>query len=154
MMKLCTKILLFTLLSFYLYAFEPPKELLGFKISNLKRGSEALMEIYHLHGTKFPLKDAFVAEYKTGDQLIIIWASRSNSNDEAKYLFSEMHKKMPSSKVFRNLKRISINSMDIYYVYGMEMDNYYFLHKDVNYWLATNHKKSSEVVGDLVRRLR
>lgn len=154
MMKLSFKILFFVLISMCVYAFEPPRELLGFKLTNLKKGSDALVEIYQLHGTKFPLKDAFVAEYKHGEQIIIIWASKSNSGDEAKYLFNEMHRKMPNSRVFKNLKKMQINSIDVYYVYGMEMDNYYFLHKDVNYWIATTHKRSNEVVVDLVRRLK
>jgi hypothetical protein len=65
-----------------------------------------------------------------------------------------MDDKMPSSKVFRNLMRMKTDGLDVAYVTGMGMDNYYFLDGKGNYWLAATGKDTVLLLKKLTKTLR
>ncbi|MCX8084597.1 MAG: hypothetical protein N3C60_06745 [Calditerrivibrio sp.] len=137
-----------------LWSYEPPKKLLNINLTRLVKGNEAIEEIHRLHGTRFPLVDGFVAEYSFKDKLIIMWGSKSKNEYEAKRLFEEMHRKMPHSKVFMGLKKVKIADIDAYYVSGMDMDNYYFLLKDTNYWVAVKNNDAVKVMEQIIKGIK
>lgn len=153
MKKFFYLIISFIILPANLIAFEPPKRLSGINLTNLKKGQEAIYDIYQLHGGKFPIKDAYVAEFNSKEGDIIIWASKSEKGSEAEKLFKKMHDRIPNSSVFKGLKKVVIGNVTTYFVTGMGMDNYYFLIKDSNYWIGTTFKNSSKIVEEFIRNL-
>jgi len=152
MMKIFVTILL--LVSYTALAFGPPQQIQNnmnhMKIIRVTTGKLASDEIFKLHGKKFPLKDAYVAEYKSDTHYLVVWASKSKTEKDAKELIEAMNKKIPLSKAFRYVNKINVDNIEVFYVIGMGMDNYYFLKGDENYWVAITGDYSLELLKKFI----
>ena len=126
----------------------------GCEVVSVKTGKDSAKDIARLHGKEIEFQSSYVAEYKCGDDQAVIWASFSKTKDEAEELFKQMDDKMPSSKVFRSLMRMKTDGLDVAYVTGMGMDNYYFLDGKGNYWLAATGKDTVLILKKLTKTLR
>ncbi|MEF3255675.1 MAG: hypothetical protein K6348_09005 [Deferribacterales bacterium] len=148
------RIIIILLIANLVLAFTPPNNLLEYYLVRYDKSESAKNEIYHLHGKRFPLKEAFIAEYRNNSNgKIIIWGSVSYNNKEAKELFNMMHTKMPNSNLFTGLKKYKIKQIDIFYVKGMGMDNVYFVKDNINIWIASINvdlfKISEAIINDI-----
>jgi hypothetical protein len=143
---------IFLFLSQSTFAFAPIPQIGDLKTLKFVGEKEAFEQIYKLHGKKFPLKNAYVAEYASKTHYAIIWASQSENSSDAFALFETMNKKMPKSNAFKNMKSMKINNIAVVYVFGMGMDNYYFLIEDKNYWIAIKGKNTVDIVKDFLKK--
>ena len=135
-------------------AFAAAPALPGCETVSVKTGKESAKEISRLHGKEIEFESSYVAEYKCGNDPVIIWASFSKTKDEAKSLFKLMDDKMPASQAFRNLMRMKTDGFDVAYVTGMGMDNYYFLDGKGNYWLAATGRDTFGLLKKLSGTLK
>jgi hypothetical protein len=129
-------------------------ELEGCRTVYEKTGKQADAEIYRLHGRKIGFESSYIAEYACGDTSAVLWVSFSETKNKAEDLFREMDEKMPSSKTFTGYRKFRQNGETVSYVSGMGMDNYYFLRKKGNYWLAAQGKGSADVLEKLIQTLK
>ncbi|WP_022849660.1 hypothetical protein [Limisalsivibrio acetivorans] len=126
----------------------------GCTIEKLVTGEEAERQIIKLHRRDIDLKSAYVAHYECGEAKAILWTSFAEDKKTSRKLHEVMDGKMDQSRMFTNRREVSIAGKETVYVFGMGMDNYYFVHKDGNYWITTDKGEGSDITSRLIKELR
>lgn len=116
-----------------------PKTFENMELKQLVSGPEAMKQISKLHGTEIAIKEGYIAIYENQSAQMILWISESAKEEEATMLLDIMDKKMPNSQVFKNYAKKEIDGNLVYYVFGMDMDNYYYQKGAKLYWVALNY---------------
>jgi hypothetical protein len=100
-------------------------------------GDEAKQQISHLHGKDIKIQNGYILEYQNIDQKsAIVWISESPSINDAKQLFTKMNELMDKSKMYTDHRTIEIDGLTLEYVFGMDMDNYYYQKGQLVIWIA------------------
>ncbi|OEH84309.1 hypothetical protein BHU72_10880 [Desulfuribacillus stibiiarsenatis] len=120
------------------------EEIAGFRLEKVVSGNAAKVEIERLHGTRFPMEDAFIYHYKQSSREATIWITTTDTPDEAAEQFQVMNEKMQYSQVFLDQKMIGIDNYMIAYVSGMGMDHYYYAEDNVVVWIAVHNDAQAD----------
>lgn len=124
-----------------------PHRLPGFEQTQLFVGEEAIEMLSRLHGgVEIDVADAYEAVYEGEAGAFRIWYSKSPTVEEGQYLFDVMDEMMPASQAFTNRTEIEIDGNTYIYVFGMGMDNYYWVDGAANYWIAVTAEDTKEVL--------
>ncbi|OIJ12949.1 hypothetical protein BKP35_10315 [Anaerobacillus arseniciselenatis] len=108
----------------------------GFQLTEKITGEEALAQINHLHGQSIDIDAGYILHYETDNEMAIIWISKSTVQEDAERLFHEMNDIMGGSQMYSNHTEVDVNGEKIQYVFGMNMDNYYYFVEDRVIWIA------------------
>lgn len=113
-------------------------------------GQEAIDQISKLHGLPIELADGYIATYAGQSQMMQLWISVSNSEEEAAQLIKLMDEKMPQNQVFSNYRVIEIDGKPYYYVTGIGMEHVYYQSGKKAVWIGIQ----SQVPGALENAVR
>lgn len=130
-----------------------PQTLAGMNLAQVSSGDQAMGMISQLHGTNITIKQGFIAQYMGSASQMTVWVSESNTEAEAIQLMDIMDKKMPASKAFTGRKEVATDTTKVIYVYGMNMDNYYWQKGTKVYWIAVGGGDSQQVLKEVMKSL-
>ncbi|MCF6095194.1 hypothetical protein L1765_14615 [Microaerobacter geothermalis] len=128
-----------------------PYKLGDFSLVNKIEGPQAMEQIRYLHGKEIPIDNAFILEYQGRNGHATVWISESNEEGNAEKLFRRMNGLMDNSKVYTNHKEITIDGITLQYVYGMEMDNYYYFSGNQVIWISLVGDKENLFLKDAIK---
>lgn len=127
------------------------KDQLGeFKLTEKITGEDALEQINHLHGQNIDIDGAYILHYEGKDGFAIVWISKSTVKEDAERMFHEMNDLMGGSQMYQGHTEIDVNGKKIQYVYGMNMDNYYYFIENRVIWIAITGDKD-EFLKEAIR---
>lgn len=116
--------------------FEVMDEVGGFTLTEEISGEEALEQINYLHGKTVEIEEGYLLKYENGNETATVWISKSPTEEEASILFHQMNDIMGGSKMFTNHTEVEIGGMSLQYVFGMNMENYYYYIDERVIWIA------------------
>lgn len=118
-------------------AFGIPNQIGSYSLTTKMEGDEAIQHISQLHGKDIQIKNGYILEYQNDNQeFSVVWISESTSENEAKKLFNKMNKLMDQSKMYSDHQIIEVDGSTIQYVFGMDMDNYYYQKGSQVIWIS------------------
>ena len=128
-----------------------PEQYQGMTRVQMLGGQEAIEGISKLHGTNIDkISKGYQVMYQGNDKQMLIWVSESPTVSDATKLLVAMNSKISTSKVFTGFKEETIDGRTIYYVFGMDMDNYYYQRGKALYWVAIEAKEpQKELIATL-----
>jgi hypothetical protein len=124
-----------------------PNQIGSYILVSKMEGDQAIQQISHLHGKDIKIQNGYILEYQNIDQKsAIVWISESPSIHEAGKLFKRMNKLMDKSKMYSNHRTVEIDGSSVEYVYGMDMDNYYYQKGQQVIWMAVPVDQKQEFI--------
>ena len=122
----------------------------GFQLTEKITGEEALAQINHLHGQSIDIEAGYILHYETESEIAIVWISKSKVKEDAERLFHEMNDIMGGSQMYSNHTEIEVNGEKIQYVFGMNMDNYYYFVEDRVIWIALTTDQGEQFLEEAI----
>lgn len=128
-------------------AISIPNQIGTYSLISKIDGKEALQQISKLHGKDIKIQNAYILQYHNESQeSAVVWISESPNGSEAKKLFNRMDRLMDQSNMYSNHRLIEIDGSPIEYVYGMDMDNYYYQKGSRIIWISVSMDKNREFI--------
>lgn len=125
-----------------------------FEKDKIVTGDEALSSISQLHGKDIRIDKGYIAQYlNKNKEPVIIWLSISPSNKDAQELFQSMDSKISNTGAFTNRQEKDIKGIKTIYVYGMNMDNYYYVVDKRVFWFAIPGNNTVKDLEDFMNKL-
>lgn len=128
-----------------------PQNFAGMQRIQLYSDAQAIDDISKLHGKNIELKQGYVVSYQGDRQVMRLWLSLSPTPAKAQELFQVMDEKMKYSQVFSGRKKLPIDNVDVVYVYGMDMANYYYVIDNRVYWFAISGENSLQTLRQALK---
>lgn len=117
----------------------PPSSIGPMKLKESKTGSEALKELFRLHGKRMGLANGYVGEYRGDMGSATIYYSVAKNEDVAVKLLEFMVKRIgEGNKYFQGLKEERKNDFIFYSVTGMGQRHFFFRIADKVIWIAAD----------------
>lgn len=113
-----------------------PNEYRNMSRTQLITGPQAIASISKLHGTNIKISQGYQVMYQGSDKQMVLWISESPTNDDATKLLAAMNDKIGGSQAFTNFQEKTIDGQKMYFVNGMNMDNYFYQKGTRIYWVA------------------
>lgn len=113
-----------------------PDKLGDFSLVNVIEGPQAMEQISYLHGKEIQIDNAYLLDYQGTNGHASVWISESNEEGNAEKLFTRMNGLMDSSKIYSNHKEVTLDGATLQYVYGMDMDNYFYFNRNRVVWIS------------------
>jgi hypothetical protein len=132
-------------------AFSIPNQIGSFSLTTKLEGDEAMAQISHLHGKDIQIQNGYILEYENGQGSAIVWISESSSVIEAKKLFNKMNRLMDKSQMYSNHQSFEINGTMLQYVFGMNMDNFYYQKDSQVIWISAPTEKNQEFIKNWLK---
>jgi hypothetical protein len=86
-------------------------------------------------------------EYKNDNQAsAMVWISESSNENEATKLFNKMNMLMDQSEMYRDHRTVKIDGTSVEYVFGMDMDNYYYQKGSQVIWITVSMDETQEFI--------
>jgi hypothetical protein len=124
-----------------------PNQIGSYILVSKLEGDKAIQQISHLHGKDIKIQNGYILEYQNIDQKsAIVWISESPSKNGAEKLFNKMNKLMDQSKMYIDHRTVQIDGSLVEYVYGMDMDNYYYQKGKQVIWIAVPVDQKQEFI--------
>ena len=126
------------------------EDIAGFQLTEKITGEEALAQINHLHGQSIDIDAGYILHYETDNEMAIVWVSKSAVQEDAERLFHEMNDIMGGSQMYSNHTEVEVNGEKIQYVFGMNMDNYYYYVEDRVIWIALTADRGEQFLEEAI----
>lgn len=114
-------------------------------------GPQAIDSISKLHGTNITISKGYQVMYQGSEEQMVLWISESPTQEDATKLLAAMNTKIGNSQAFTNFQEKKIDGQEMYYVYGMNMDNYYYQKGTRIYWVAINAQDTSKEMSFVLK---
>ncbi|MBI5374883.1 MAG: hypothetical protein HZA77_05580 [Candidatus Schekmanbacteria bacterium] len=109
------------------------------KLKESKTGSEALKELFRLHGKRMGLANGYVGEYRGDMGSATVYYSVAKNEDISARLIEFMVKRIgEGNKYFQGLKEERRGSFIFYSVTGMGQRHFFFRIADKVIWIAAD----------------
>lgn len=131
-------------------AFEIKDEVGGFTLTEKISGEEAFEQINYLHGKTVEIEEGYLLKYEKGNESATVWISKSPTEEEASILFHQMNDIMGQSKMFTNHTEVKIGGMPLQYVFGMNMENYYYYIDERVIWIAITGDDTKQFMEEAI----
>jgi len=117
----------------------PPDSIGPMKLKESKTGSEALKELFRLHGKRMGLANGYVGEYRGENGNATVYYSVAKNEDISVRLLEFMVKRIgEGNKYFQGLKEERRGSFIFYSVTGMGQNHFFFRIADKVIWIAAD----------------
>jgi hypothetical protein len=128
-------------------AISIPSKIGSYSLTMKLEGDEAMQQISQLHGKDIDIKAGYIIEYQNDDQApAMVWISESSDENEATKLFNKMNKLMDQSKMYSDHRTVKIDGTSVEYVFGMDMDNYYYQKGSQVIWITVSMDENQEFI--------
>jgi hypothetical protein len=114
-----------------------PNQLAGLRMTNSKRGAQAISEFTDLHGKEFPVTFGAVGVY--GNREITLWVAGTASDSIASELTNAMQGRIAEgNSPFTPVDEFNQRNRIVYVLEGMGQKHYYFQSENLVIWLAAD----------------
>lgn len=114
-----------------------PDRVEEFELVSQVEGEAALAQVSRLHGTRIPLKDAYIASYAHSGSQLTAWVGRAESEAAALQLIRRMSEGIRhGGGQFSNLRRESVSGKEVFQVDGPEGRRYFYTRDEKVIWLT------------------
>ncbi|MGI6317219.1 MAG: hypothetical protein GX263_04030 [Firmicutes bacterium] len=114
-----------------------PSKVGGFYLDKVVSGKEALEHSRRIFGVEVPVENVFIPHYSRRDDQLFIWVFELDSLLEAKKCLDKVNKRIDESDTFEQVKSFFLQNVEVYYVKGLEYNNYYYRKGNIIYWFSS-----------------
>lgn len=113
-----------------------PSKVGNLYIDKIISGKEALEHSQQIFGTDAPVKRLFIPYYSNSENQAVVWVFEMNSSYEARQYTEKINLYISDSKTLQDCGSFFIDKVEIYYVKGLNYDNYYYYKNNFIYWIS------------------
>lgn len=105
-------------------------------IDKIVSGKEALEHSQQIFGTDAPVKRVFIPYYSNSENQAVVWVFEMNSAHEALQYMEKINLYISESKTLQDCGSFFMENVEVYYVKGLNYDNYYYYKNNFIYWIS------------------
>lgn len=120
-----------------------PANLGDMRLNKTVKGSEALKDIYDLHGTDVDIYRAFIPYYQGANRQAVVWIAESDEEGAAVLLMST-DEKILGNELFNNYASWIKDEVKIYKAERDGWSNYYYQKENMVYWVSIRSDEPTE----------
>ncbi len=132
-----------------------PRYLGSLALDHSMQGEEAMDEINKLHRTNIKLVNAVIAQYGTGNDMVMVWLGRAESRQAALDLITDMVKGIEKgTSTFSNPSQIKVGNYPVWQVDGPGGKFFFYESKDSDsrvVWVSVQSKNYNEILERAVK---
>lgn len=113
-----------------------PSHVGNFYMDKIVLGEEALSYAQKIHGSEAPIKRVFIPYYSNMKEQVIIWVFELESLKEAIRHMERINDRLQKSQQYEEPESFFLQNVEVHYVQGMNLDNYYYRKGHVIYWVS------------------
>jgi hypothetical protein len=114
-----------------------PPRVGDFYLDRVVSGKEALEHSQKIFGAEISVENVFIPHYSSRDDQLFIWVFEMDSLLEAKECLDKVNNRIDESDTFEQVKSFFIQNVEVYYVKGLDYNNYYYRKNNTIYWFSS-----------------
>lgn len=113
-----------------------PSKVSNLYMDKLVSGKEALDHSFQILGSEAPINRVYIPHYSSGEDEAIAWVFELDSSFEANQYLNKINDRMQESETCEQSGSFFIQNIKVFYVKGLDYDNYYYLKNSIIYWFS------------------
>jgi hypothetical protein len=113
-----------------------PSKVGNLYIDKIISGKEALEHSQQIFGSEAPVKRLFIPYYSSSENQAVVWVFEMNSPVKALQYLEKINLRIEESETFHHSGSFFLQNVEVYYVKGLNFDNYYYCKDNIIYWIS------------------